>query len=151
MMLVTMSIWRYNLWRGVMRFGMKKKLSPRYVGPWDSTVCGWGGQWVCVACGASFCSSSLSCLYVEVVPRWSSINPTCRWFGGLWKLFLWGNTCWDLKQTGQEAEEQGDCHTEGIVEKSSCGGCYMGGRGRHEIPISPSFQLLRLDFLLVRL
>ena len=26
----------------------------------------------------------------------------------------------DLRQTGQVAEEQGDCHNEGIVEKSSC-------------------------------
>ena len=27
--------WKVSLWKGVKRFGMKGKLSPRYVGPFD--------------------------------------------------------------------------------------------------------------------
>ena len=33
----------------------------------------------------------------------------------------------DFRQTNQADKEQEDWHSEGIVEESSCSGCYVGG------------------------
>ena len=139
-MLVTRSIWRYHLWKGwwglageVMRvWGMLGHMRSYTV--WV--------RWI-----LSFCSSSLSCIYVKEVLRWSSNDSTYWRFGGWGRLVLWGSWCWDFRLIDQTAKEQEGCHREGIVKESFCWGCYLGGRGQYEIPLPSSFQLLRLDFL----
>ena len=148
-MLVIRPIWRYMLWRGWGGLAGKGSWVRGMLGHMRSYSVWVRWPMIGIACRASFYSSSLSWLYGKEVPRWSNIDSTCWRFGGWGRLVLWGSWCWDFRLIDQTAKEQEGCHSKSIVEKSSCWGHYVGGWGLHKIPLPSSFQLLKLDFLLL--
>ena len=100
----------------VMRFGRKGKLSPRYVRPYE----------ILQRVGEVAYELALPAELASVHPVFH-VSILKKFLGDLASILLWN--VWGSMETcpmrryllrSQTAEEQEDCHSEGIVKKSSC-------------------------------
>ena len=116
--------------KGVMRFGKKKKLVPRYIGPFEIQEKSWHG---CLLVGftSEFISSSSSvpCLDAQEVHFGSFAYVATSECRSEWRFNVWGRTSCDSWLSGSLVAFENDSDGQSLVEEQQRGGVHVGDWG----------------------